>query len=566
METKILVDSSKIVHYSRCEKGIFSAIEHLGFYYKIIDLSFERFFEREIENTNLIVIGQEGLGFSLGKLETDILIKNLYSGVGIVIFDGYISSYPFDFLKNIKIEEFIPKRTSKIKLEKNSWICQGTYNDEFELKNEIIFYSVKFDNRAWKVFLYNEDGQPCGIYGRFGKGKIVLFLTSAGLWQDDVLGHTEGLDDVFFRSLIWASKKPFITKTMPPFITARIDDVSGSGSKVVKYKETVERFKYVDILNRYKIVPNLGLFIDDIEKDDILSIREKYFEKQAEFSPHAFSDPVNKNEYPIYMKHNGQEFSDNELKENFNRVDIKFELFGIKPSITLNAHFGEVGIKSLSYLKERNQNFLMNIIRVGKAYSDPKSHIWDLKPYNKINFSLSEIPEDNDFFNVLSLPLKIEEKSSNEKNPDFDFLYKCTNFWNENNSTDTKRAIKRGIFQIKRGLENKFFGCLMTHEQRISFLKIEEWEEIIKGIINSIGMKNKIFKNYDYISLYAKNLKSISIEKIDFDKNLEIILKGGTKINLYLYIFYDRDDEVIENFLEIPPFESYTKLNFKIQG
>jgi len=564
METKVIVDSLKRVQYSRCEKGIFSAIEHFGFYYKIIDLAFERFFEREIEDTNLIIIGQEGSGFSFGKAETDIILKNLYSGVGVVIFDGYISSYPASFLKNLKIEDFSPRKTSKIKIEKNSWICAGTYCDEIELKNELMYYFIKTESKFWKPFLYSENGDVCGIYGKFGKGKIVLFLCSAGLWQDEILGHTEGLDDVFFRSLIWASKKPFITKTMPPFITTRINDVSGSGNRAGRYKETVEKFRYVDVLNRYKIIPNLGLFIDDIKNEDLISLREKYFEKQAEFSPHAFSDPNNKNEYPIYMKHNGEEFSDDEIKENFLKVDRKFELFGIKPSMTLNAHFGEVGIKSLPYLKERNQQFLMNIIKIGKAYSDPKAHIWDLKPYGKINFSLSEIPEDNYFFNVLSLPLKIEENLPNEKKVDFDFLYKCTNFRDESKNTDIKKAIKRGIFQIQRGLENKFFGCLMTHEQRISFLKLEEWEEIVKGIFNSIGIKNRIFKSYDYISLYSRNLKSISIEEIEFRGNLQIILKGKTKIPLYLYIFYDRDEEVIENFLEIPPFENYTTLNFKI--
>ncbi|MGB9677071.1 MAG: hypothetical protein ACPLZ9_00485 [Candidatus Ratteibacteria bacterium] len=564
METKIIVDSLKRVQYSRCEKGIISAVEHFGFYYKIIDLAFERFFEREIENTNLIIIGQEGLGFSFGQLETDIILRNLYSGVGIVIFDGYISSYPSSFLKAIKIEEIKPKKTLKIKLEKTSWICEGSYCDEIELKNEVMYYSAEVENKFWKSFLYSENGDVCGLYGKFGKGKIVLFLTSASLWQDEILGHTEGLDDVFFRSLIWASKKPLITKTMVPFITCRIDDVSGTGSKVAKYKETVEKFKYVDVLNKYKIIPNLGLFIDDILEEDVQVIREKYFEKYAEFSPHAFSDHKNINEFPIYMKHNGEEFSDNEIKENFEKVDRKFEYFGIKPSKTVNAHFGELGLKSLPYLKQRGQTFLMNIIKVGKKFSDPKAHIWDLKPYSKINFSLSEIPEDKDFFNVLSLPYKIEEKISDDKIVDFDFLYKCTSFWNENESSDIKRAIKRGIFQIKRGLENKFFGCLMCHEQRISFLKIEEWEEIIKGIINSIGMKNKIFKSYDYISEYAKNLKSISIERIEFGKNLQIVLKGKTKIRLYLYIFYDREEEVVENFLEIPPFENYTTLNFQI--
>lgn len=564
METKIIVDSLKRVQFSRCEKGIISAIEHFGFYYKIIDLAFERFFEREIEKTNLIVIGQEGSGFSFGKEEIDIIIRNLSQGTGVVLFDGFISSYPENFLKFLRIKNFIQKKTSSIKIERSSWICQGTYLDEIQLKNDLIYYSVDFDEKIWKPFLYTENNEICGLYGKFGKGKFVLYLTSSGLWQNEILGHTEGLDDLFFRSLIWASKKPIITKTMPPFITARIDDVSGSGSKVAKYIETVKNFKYVDVLNKYNFVPNLGLFIDDIVDEDIKFIREKYYEKNAEFSPHAFSDPKNINEFPIYMKHNGEEFKDEELKENFNKVDKKFEYFGIKPSKTLNAHFGEVGIKSLPYLKERGQNFLMNIIKVGKAFSDPEGFKWDLKPYGKIFFSLSEIPEDSDFFNVLSLPWNIEGKISDDKNPDFDFLCKCTNFWNESSFTDIKRSIKRGVFQIKRGLENKFFGCLMTHEQRISFLKIEEWEEIIKGIVNEIGTKGKIFKSYDYISQYSKNLKSISIEKIEFEKKLEITLKGKTKMPLYLNIFFDRNGEVISNFLEVPPFENYTILSFKI--
>jgi hypothetical protein len=509
-------------------------------------------------------LDRKGLGFSFGKEETDIIIKNLYSGTGIVIFDGYIGAYPENFLKSLKIEKFVPEKTRKLKIERSSWICNGTYLDEIELKNDLIFYSVEIDKKIWKPFIYGENNEICGIYGRFGKGKIVFFLTSASLWQDEILGHTEGFDDIFFRSLIWASKKPFITKTMPPFITARIDDVSGTGSKVAKYKETVEGLKYIDILNKYNFIPNMGLFVDDIREIDIPKIREKYYEKQAEFSPHAFSDPKNINEFPIYMKHNGEEFSDDILKENFKRVDEKFEFFGIKPSRTVNAHFGELGIKALPYLKERNQTFLMNIIRPGKPFSDPKAHIWDLKPYGKINFSLGEIPEDKNFFNVLSLPYDIEEKISDEKNPDFDFLHKCTNFCNESEKTDVKKAIKRGIFQIQRGLENKFFGCLMTHEQRISFLKIEEFEEIIEGIINGIGTKDKIFKSYDYISLYSKNLKSLSIEKIEFDKNLRITLRGKVEIPLFLYIFFDKGDGVTYSFLKVPPFENLNILSFKI--
>jgi hypothetical protein len=104
----------------------------------------------------------------------------------------------------------------------------------------------------------------------------------------------------------------------------------------------------------------------------------------------------------------------------------------------------------------------------------------------------------------------------------------------------------------------------MAHEQRISFLKIEEFEEIIEGIINGIETKDKIFTSYDYISLYSKNLKSLSIEKIEFDKNLRITLRGKAEIPLFLYIFFDKGDEVTYSFLKVPPFENLNILSFKI--
>lgn len=564
MKTKIIVDSSKIAFYSICKKTIFCAIEHFGFYYKIIDLTFKKFFSQEFEDTNLLILGQEGLGFSLGEAETSIILKNVYSGMGLVIFDGYIEKYPESFLKTLEIEKISTKKTSKIKLNLDSWICQGTILNEVELKNNVIFSSIKKGQKLWKPFLFSEKNDICGIYGYFGKGKVVIFLTSAGLWQDNILGHTRGLDDVFWRSLIWASKKPFITKTIPPFITARIDDVSASGSQVAKYKETVERIKYVEILNRFNIVPNLGLFINDIKKKDIEVIRKKYYEKVANFSPHAFSDPENTNEFPIYMKQKGEEFSEYEIRENFKKVDKKFFEFGIKPSLTLNVHFGTIGLNALPFLKERNQKFLMNIIKVGKSFNSPDAFEWNLLPYGKIEFSLSEIPEDMDFFNVLSMPFNIERKNFSNKIGDFDFLYGCTQFWNENSSMDIKKAIKRGVFQIKRGLENKFFGCLMTHEQRISFLKLQDWEEIIKGIMNEVGLKDNLFKSYDYISVYTKNLKSVFFEKIEIKEKLEITLKGNNEIILYFSIFYDVNDRTLSNCLEIPPFQNYTILTFKI--
>lgn len=561
MKTVIVVDSNKTVPYRRADNSIFKAVEHFGIYYEVIDLSWNRISSPDLKEVHLLILGQEGISKSLSEEEFSSILKSVYQGMGLVIFDGFIEWYPESFLKTIKIDKFSSGKTKYLKILSSHWIGSNSAKEEIELKRDIFYYYFPEISTS-NVFLYDGERNPCGISIKFGKGKIVIFSISAGLWQDEYLGHTEGLDGVFFRSIVWTAKKPFITKTMPPFITARIDDVSGSGSKVARYIETVKELKYLDILNNYRFTPNFGFFIDDIEEIEEKVIKEKYYDGLAEFSPHAFSDPKNINEFPIYMKHNGEEFDEKILRENFKKVDYKFAKIGIKMSKTLNAHFGEIGLKSLPFLKERGVKYFMNPIRIGKSWENIEAHKWDIKPYNKPFFSLGYIPEDRFFFNTISLPPKIEfEKISSEK-PDFDFLYGCTTFNGENKKTDIEKAIKRGIFQIKRGIENGFFGCLMTHEQRISHLTLSEFEEIIKKI--AFHISPGIFKSYDYISQYAESREGYRIEKIEYKNGLSVHLKGKIKIPQYLCLFFDDRDEVKQSFLEVPAFEKYVILNFKI--
>ncbi|HRR95190.1 MAG TPA: hypothetical protein P5150_00435, partial [Candidatus Ratteibacteria bacterium] len=340
MKTIVLVDSSKVVQYKRVGNTILNCLEHFGIWYEIIDLNWAGISYEEIHNNvSVIILGQEGISSSISDTDFSLILKSVENGTGLVIFDGYLNKYSEKFLKTIGIENFSSKKTQTVSLEKN-WITEIS-PDVVYLKRDTLHYcpSVKSD---WDIFMKNEQGNGCGFFRKYGKGKIIFWTTLPSIFLDEYLGHTEGLDGVFFRSIIWASKKPFITKTMPPFVTGRIDDASGSGSSVSKYPETVNGLKYLDILNKYKFIPNIGLFIDDLKEEDDKKIREKHYDGLAEFSPHAFSDPENKNEFPIYLKHSGEEFSDSELKENFEKVDIKFGKIGINISKTLNAHFGEV--------------------------------------------------------------------------------------------------------------------------------------------------------------------------------------------------------------------------------
>ncbi|HOV21806.1 MAG TPA: hypothetical protein PLW95_03895 [bacterium] len=564
MKTIVLVDSSKVVQYKRVGKTILNCLEHFGIWYEIIDLNWAGISYEEIHNNvSVIILGQEGISSSISDTDFSLILKSVENGTGLVIFDGYLNKYSEKFLKTIGIENFSSKKTQTVSLEKN-WITEIS-PDVVYLKRDTLHYcpSVKSD---WDIFMKNEQGNGCGFFRKYGKGKIIFWTTLPSIFLDEYLGHTEGLDGVFFRSIIWTSKKPFITKTMPPFVTGRIDDASGSGSPVSKYPETVNGLKYLDILNKYKFIPNIGLFIDDLKEEDDKKIREKHYDGLAEFSPHAFSDPENKNEFPIYLKHSGEEFSDSELKENFEKVDIKFGKIGINISKTLNAHFGEVGLKTFPFLKERGVKYFMNSIRVGKRWDDPLSKIWEIKPYNKPFFSLGYIPEDEYFFNVEASPPKIDISASalDSESPDFDFLYGCTTFWNENKKVEVEKAAKRGIFKIQRGLENGFFGSLSTHEQRISNVPILQFENIISSISNEINKMSVIFKSYDFISQYAESRANYTIDKIEITNKISIVLKGENKVEQLLYLFTETNGLPKTSFLKVPTFQKQIILNFSI--
>ncbi|MDD3726401.1 MAG: hypothetical protein PHI44_04330, partial [Candidatus Ratteibacteria bacterium] len=480
MITKVLVDSAHPVNYARVYKSILKALEHFGIYYHLIDLSRGRVSLTELEDTHLLIIAQEGTGKSLSDDEATDILKMVSRGMGLVVLDGYLEWYPASFLQGINFDNISAEKTSLLKVVPETTLSTKTLTQDVTLKRHVLSYSVK-ETEGWFPFLLDERGNTCGVYKRAGKGKIVLYLLSASLWQAECLGFTEGLDGIFRNSIVWAAKKPYITRGMPPFVTVRIDDASLSGSPVAKYRETVSNLFWLDIFNTYGFVPITGLFVDDIKKEDVKGLRIKHQDGLAEFSPHAFSDPKNINEYPIYMKHSGEEFSDEELKNNFEKVDRKFAEWDITPSLTVNAHFGEIGLRALPFLKTRGQRYLMNPIRIGRLWDDVSSHQWDVAPYGKPAFSMGTIPEDKDFFNVVSHP---GDMSSSV--PDFDFLCGCTTFWNESSDADVKKAVERGTFHILRGLQNGFFGCLMTHEQRIAYLQPEEWTEIIRNISTGI--------------------------------------------------------------------------------
>ncbi|MCK9265656.1 hypothetical protein M0P98_02045 [bacterium] len=562
MKTYVIVDSSQVFEYEGFKNSVLRALKHFGIFFEIVDLSQTSVSSEILKDAHLLIFAQENIGKNIDSTEWQAILNSVSEGMGLLSLDGNLSLYPTTVLKSLNI---IPGKDTKItslKLKEGSTFS-SIVEEEVILETPV----PSLPNVAkedWSVFLTNEEGIPSASFRFFGAGRVILFSISSLIWQNEYIGFAGPLDRVFRDSIVWVAKKPYIMKIMPPFVTGRIDDISFGGSRVLKYKETLSGLKWLDILNDYGFIPNAGLFIDDILDEDAKRFKEKEELGLVEFSPHGFVDFAymdNEDLCPIYLKHNGEEFTNEELKRNFERVDTKFKKWGINYSQTVNVHYAEIGINSLPFLKERGHKYLMTSIRVGKSYFDPDARSWKLSPYANRDYCFGYIPEDNHFFNVLST-----SKGKNYLVPHTDMLYGCTTLHKESPYTNVEKSIDKAFNRIKQGIDRGFFGCIATHEQRIAQVNPQDWELIIKGISDKLRSIPHIMASYDHISRYAENRLFSNISQASYNESnreLTITLKGKSCMEQKVYLFTQNGEDIVEKSVDIPEFEGSLELNIK---
>ncbi|MCK4590998.1 MAG: hypothetical protein KAT86_04530, partial [Candidatus Latescibacteria bacterium] len=238
----VLVDSSDRENYKVSQEGMFPFLEHFGIPYREIDLTN---METTDFNVSGILIAQEGLGHRLPAKMKVSLFRAVNEGAGLVNLDHHLDDWK-ELAEPLQIERIeATSETSVITIGDTHYINQlqrpGT--------EKPLFQPVDFLRAKTKggPLLLSEDEGPLLLYS--SSPKLVQFLVSPKLWLPDYFGHCAGLDDILFRAIIWAVKKPFVAKMIPPFVTCRIDDANGSANIFGKKRDSAnKKFAYLDIL------------------------------------------------------------------------------------------------------------------------------------------------------------------------------------------------------------------------------------------------------------------------------------------------------------------------------
>jgi len=558
MTLLVLADNSAREDRLVLDKTVLAALDHFGMPFEVLDLSAATLTTEVLLGHSAVVLGQGGLGRRLSEKHVDAICEAIEKGIGLVNFDGMLSDYPAAYQRILGVELSTAARAAAVQIACNTHPVTLPYEagQKFQVVRPVVATRLNHVPRG-EILMRTDQGLPAVFAMAAGKGRIVQFTLSPKFWLPEYFGHVHGLDGLFWRSIAWAARKPFVMMAMPPFVTARIDDASGSGSGYLVGKDSAAAsFRYIGGLNKFHYIPNVGLFTDDVTREDGKILKQKFDLGLAEFSAHAWT-----NERHIYNRRilnnsaaSPVEFSDAELRQAFAKLDGQFAAWGIRPSRTVNSHFFNPGLNSLPFLKQRGETFLMFAGRFGRSYSDPAAYAWNPKPYGDPGFTIDYMPDDPAFFNVEAHPYVVAP-DGRISDADIDFLWGNTTFGKESSTNDLGAAVRKGVREIRLGLDALFFGCLFTHEQRIARLTVTQWEKALADIDRATSRWDRIFKSYDTIAAYAKGRYDTKLTEASREPRtgrIRIRVAGASSLPLSVYVFAREDLEY--RFQEIPAF------------
>jgi hypothetical protein len=555
----VLADSSAAEERLELDKTLLCALDHFGMPFQLFDLARETLSTKVLLDHPAVVIAQAGLGKHFSENDVAAIKEAVEQGVGLVNFDGLLSVYPAAYLRMLGIQSTSVARAVSVQVAETAHpVTAGSEpGRRYELVQPVEVAAAGSLPDA-SILLRTDQGRPAAFAEGLGKGRVVQFALPPKFWLPDYFGHVHRLDGVFWKSIVWAARKPFVMMAMPPFVTARIDDASGSGChNLINSESAAFSFRYIDALNRHGYIPNIGLFTDDVTDEDAKVLKRKFDQRRAQFSAHAWTETRH-----IYINRvragkgtQMVEFNSEDLRQRFDKLDQKFAKWGIKPSKTVNSHCFSPGTNALPFLKERGETFMMFCGKFGKDYYDPSAFAWGLKPYGDPGFTCDYMPDHPDFFNAQAHPYKVS-RDGKVNDADIDILYGNTTFAKESPTNRLARAAQRGAEAIRLGLDSLFFGCLFAHEQRIASLTVGEWEQVLSDIDRITSQWDRTFKSYDYISEYAKSRFDTKIAEASYDASAgKIRLKMVGKSTLPLKLYWFGGDSLGYEFREIPAFQ-----------
>jgi hypothetical protein len=562
----VVVDSSGPYHNrSIVGETVLVALEHLGMPYRLLDLGQERPSAGLLEGCAGLVIAQAGVCGELSEGEGRLIADAVAGGMGLVNLDGDLRGVPGPMLEifGFRGVERLPYASNLFLVPSNghyiTWLQEARafhesgrmvtavmvkeWGSEVEVlveavlgKEQLIYIRHLVPGNAYEPKHY-----PVAFAVRWGEGRAVQWAVSPRLWRGRALGHLGGMGDVYWRGIVWAVRKPFVANMIPPYVTMSFDDCSGRHD-----------FRYLDICTKHGYVPLVSIYIDSIKEHHRFLLRDKATAGEIQVNTHAWDY------YDLHYHRFGTgDYSDAEIADLFEREDHFYHWLGAEPSRVAVCHYGEMGLRSLPHLKKRGRTFIRTPVHLGSLRADQYldtagDGYW---PYDSTERFYDYAPDENDFYLFGSFNARHLA----------DFLTAATVWLRESPVNDIRRASDQAAEQIQCGLASGFFGDVLTHEQKLEVLTLEEWDNILSLAADRFVRWETISTTHDDIASYLRSKDGSCVSKAEYTAGaMSCQLSGEARRPLQLSLFTNVDGGVERRFLVQPPFEGRSELRVQL--
>lgn len=572
----LVVGDSAQAEYAHLPEVVFAAFDHFGMPYRVHDLARRRLTGIDPSGFSAVVAAQEHLGRSLSAAERGTLLQMVEAGLGFVNFDHDVEAYGDELPAALGLTGCgaggspAGGSTDALVVRDDDHFVSYTQGagTAHRFRMPVPISLTRVHRSDLRVLAESAEGAPLLAVGRLGAGRVVQWLASPKVWLRQHLGHAHGLDDLFWKGIVWAARKPFVMKAMPPFVRLRFDDCNGL------WRDGAD-LRFVDVLNKAGHIPCLCVCMRAVTPDGAQKIHGLYTQRLAEFAPHTLRAGTS-----LFYGDERGEYSVEEFETFLREVEDHLRRWAIRPSKILSDHDHEYSSRVLPFLKELGICFKMNITLPDERWTDIHRD-WRPAPYGSMSYALDYLPNTRDLFVVFNhypafdyarayLPdgRFLYNRAGGFGEHMWDFLNGLTTYRGQRRENDIDAAAERLAAHTRLGLDSLFFGGSITHSHFIQQLSDREWTALLERYEALTRRYTKLNVGYDFLAEYARAKVDTQLTRVERDAEAGAVrctVAGEAGIDLQLYVFRETDGRVEHTFETVPAFRGRTEIEFGIQ-
>lgn len=527
----------------------------------------------DLERYALLVIGHRALDVTRRHLTAEAevrIVRAVSQGTGLVSFDGVLAARERVFypelvgLFGVRFEG--PQRADRVVIggsgeaPAHGIVALGRVPRTIPLKRPLPVPGLMSDGET--RVLATAGDRALLIATDCGQGRAVLFSTYDWV-RPEVKGKVYGLDDLVWRSLVWAARKPFVLRGMPPYLAFRVDDVAGFGIGENRH------LGWVRTSNRHGLYPWLGVFIEDLRQDPeaVRTLAELSRQGLATASVHAWTwrDFFFQNEPLLTDEHGrniaGRPWTAEQMAANWLAAEAFFAEHGIRKSPVVVPHFYQIPPNAFDGLEAWGGAYVATVLEPGRGYGTPMPSLGPYlrgEPPRRSNAAdpvfiadWLEIPGRPElsrrWFNVV---LEIRDDAGYEWAPA---------------GVPVEEAIRRGVDQSIRAFHSLLPAVLFTHESdHLRHLSPEDWDRILGGVREGLRSYQPVSVTLDHLCQYLRALHTSRLAAATFDPRTGrgvVRFEGGTDLATKFYLYPGHSEEEWEaRELEVEPFQDRARV------